>query len=123
MALYGAKPVLIIVPKTLVWQWQEEMKTLLAMPSAVWTGLGWQDENGYFYQAESVRSILKCPRRVGIISQGLVSRRTEAADLLVQKDFECVILDEAHRARRRNPTKDPNKHKADPNYLLQFLIQ
>lgn len=121
MALYGDKPVLIIVPKTLVWQWQDEMKTLLDMPSAVWTGSGWQDENGYFYQADSVRSILKCPRRVGIISQGLVSRRTEAADLLVQKDFECVILDEAHRARRRNPTKDPNKHKADPNYLLQFL--
>lgn len=121
MALYGDKPVLIIVPKTLVWQWQDEMKTLLDMPSAVWTGSGWQDENGYFYQADSVRSILKCPRRVGIISQGLVSRKTEAADLLTQKDFECVILDEAHRARRRNPTKDPNKHKADPNYLLQFL--
>lgn len=121
MALYGDKPVLIIVPKTLVWQWQDEMKTLLDMPSAVWTGAGWQDENGYFYQADSVRSILKCPRRVGIISQGLVSRRTEAADLLTQKDFECVILDEAHRARRRNPTKDPNKHKADSNYLLQFI--
>jgi superfamily II DNA or RNA helicase len=121
MALYGDKPVLIIVPKTLVWQWQDEMKTLLDMPSAVWTGMGWQDENGYFYQADSIRSILKCPRRVGIISQGLVSRRTEAADLLAQKEFECVILDEAHRARRRNPTKDPNKYKAEPNYLLQFL--
>jgi hypothetical protein len=35
---------LIIVPKTLVWQWQDEMKTLLDMPSAVWTGSGWQDE-------------------------------------------------------------------------------
>ncbi|GAB1432265.1 phospholipase D-like domain-containing protein [Spirochaetota bacterium] len=121
MALQGEKPVLIIVPKTLVWQWQEEMKTLLAMPSAVWTGYGWQDENGYFYQADGVRAILKCPRRVGVISQGLVSRRTEAAKLLLQKEFECVILDEAHRARRRNPTKDPNKHKADANYLLQFL--
>jgi len=121
MALYGDKPVLIIVPKTLVWQWQDEMKTLLNMPSAVWTGSGWQDENGYFYQAENTRSILKCPRKVGIISQGLVSRRTEASDLLAQKEFECVILDEAHRARRRNPTKDPNKNKADPNYLLQFL--
>lgn len=121
MALYGEKPVLIIVPKTLVWQWQDEMKTLLDMPSAVWTGSGWQDENDHFYQADSVRSILKCPRRVGIVSQGLVSRRTEAADLLSQKEFECVILDEAHRARRRNPTKDPNKYKADPNYLLQFL--
>ena len=121
MALYGAKPILIIVPKTLVGQWQDEMKTLLDMPSAVWTGNGWLDENRYFYQAESVRSILKCPRRIGIISQGLVSRRSEASDLLVQKEFECVILDEAHRARRRNPTKDPNKHKAEPNYLLQFL--
>lgn len=121
MALYGDKPVLIIVPKTLVWQWQDEMKTLLDMPSAVWTGTGWQDENGYFYQADNARSILKCPRKVGIISQGLVSRRTEAADLLAQKEFECVILDEAHRARRRNPAKDPNKYKADPNYLLQFI--
>lgn len=123
MALYGDKPVLIVVPKTLVWQWQDEMKTLLDMPSAVWTGGGWQDENGYFYQAENSRSILKCPRKVGIISQGLVSRRTEAAELLVQKEYECVILDEAHRARHRNPTKDPNKNKADPNYLLQFLNQ
>lgn len=121
MALYGDKPVLIIVPKTLVWQWQDEMKTLLDMPSAVWTGSGWQDENGYFYQAENTRSILKCPRKVGIISQGLVSRRTEVSELLIQKDYECVILDEAHRARRKNPTKDPNKNKADPNFLLQFF--
>ncbi len=121
MALYGDKPVLIIVPKTLVWQWQDEMKTLLDMPSAVWTGHGWQDDNGYVYVAESVRSILKCPRRIGIISQGLVSRRTDAFELLIQKEFECVILDESHRARRRNPQKDPDKNKAEPNYLLQFL--
>lgn len=121
MALYGDKPILIIVPKTLIFQWQEELHTLLDMPSAVWTGHGWQDETGYFYQAENARSILKCPRRVGIISQGLVSRRTEAYDLLTQRDYECVILDEAHRARRRNPTKDPDKNKADANYLLRFI--
>lgn len=123
MALYGDKPILIIVPKTLLFQWQDEMSTLLDMPSAVWTGRGWQDETGYFYQADSIRSILKCPRRAGIVSQGLVARHTEAFDLLLQKDYECVILDEAHRARRRNPTKDPDTHKADPNYLLQFLNQ
>lgn len=121
MALYGDKPILIIVPKTLVFQWQDELQTLLDMPSAVWTGHGWQDETGYFYQAESARSILKCPRRVGIISQGLVSRRTEAYDLLTQREYECVILDEAHRARRRNPTRDPDKNKADANFLLRFI--
>jgi hypothetical protein len=121
MALYGDKPILIIVPKTLLFQWQDEMRTLLDMPSAVWTGNGWQDENGYFYQADSTRSILKCPRRVGVVSQGLVARRTEAANYLLQKEYECVILDECHRARRRNPGKNPDKHKADQNYLLRFL--
>ncbi len=121
MALYGDEPILIIVPKTLVFQWQDEMKSLLDMPSAVWTGHGWQDETGYFYPESGLRSVLKCPRRVGIISQGLVARKTECAKLLLQEHYECVILDEAHRARRRNPSKDADKHKADPNFLLQFI--
>lgn len=121
MALYGDKPILIIVPKTLVFQWQDEMNSLLDMPSAVWTGHGWQDENGYLYPESGSRSILKCPRRIGIVSQGLVTRRTEGAQLLLQGSYECVILDEAHRARRRNPGKDADKHKADPNFLLQFI--
>jgi len=121
MALYGDKPVLIIVPKTLTYQWQEELKTLLDMPSAIWTGRGWVDENSYEYPADSNRSILKCPRRVGIVSQGLITRKSEAADLLKQLKYECVILDEAHRARRTNATKDPDLHKAQPNNLLAFL--
>ena len=121
MALYGDKPILIIVPKTLVFQWQEEMMSLLEMPSAVWTGKGWQDENGYFYQADNTRAILKCPRRIGIISQGLVARRTEAADLLKQQKYECIIVDECHRARRRNASRDADTNKADANYLLRFL--
>jgi phosphatidylserine/phosphatidylglycerophosphate/cardiolipin synthase-like enzyme len=38
MALYGTRPLLVLAPKTLVWQWQDEMQHLLDMPSAVWTG-------------------------------------------------------------------------------------
>lgn len=121
MALYGDKPILIIVPKTLVFQWQDEMNSLLDMPSAVWNGHGWQDETGYFYRESGQHSILKCPRRVGIVSQGLVARRTEGSQLLLQGAYECVIFDEAHRARRRNANSDADKHKADPNYLLQFM--
>lgn len=121
MALYGNKPVLIIVPKTLLFQWQDEMKTLLDMPSAVWSGNCWIDENGFEYPSDSVRSILKCPRKVGIVSQGLITRKSEAADLLKQMKYECVILDEAHRARRKNLGKDPDKHKAQQNNLLAFL--
>jgi hypothetical protein len=70
IALYDEKPVLIIVPKTLLFQWQDELRTLLNMPSAVWTGRYWIDENGYEYPADSVKAILKCTRKVGIISQG-----------------------------------------------------
>lgn len=121
MALYGDKPILIIVPKTLIYQWQDELKTLLDMPSAVWSGRGWVDENGYEYPADSVRNILKCPRKVGIISQGLITRKSEASEYLKQIKYECVILDEAHRARRKNASKDPDINKAQPNNLLAFL--
>lgn len=121
MALYGDKPILIIVPKTLLFQWQDEIHTMLDMPSAVWTGRCWKDENGFEYVCDSVRGILKCPRRIGIVSQGLITAKSEAAELLKQLKYECVILDEAHRARRRNLSQDANKHRAQPNNLLHFL--
>jgi reverse gyrase len=35
MALYGTRPVLVLAPRTLVWQWQDEMQNLLDLPSAV----------------------------------------------------------------------------------------
>ena len=121
MALYGDKPILIIVPKTLLYQWQDEIHTMLDIPSAVWTGKCWRDENGFDYVCDSVRGILKCPRKIGIVSQGIITAKTEAAELLKQLKYECVILDEAHRARRKNIGKDANTHRAQPNNLLKFL--
>ena len=121
MALYGDKPILIIVPKTLLYQWQDEIHTMLDIPSAVWTGKCWRDENGFDYVCDSVRGILKCPRKIGIISQGIITAKTEEAELLKQLKYECVILDEAHRARRKNIGKDANTNRAQPNNLLKFL--
>jgi len=121
IALYDEKPILIIVPKTLLFQWQEELMSLLKLPSAVWTGKCWVDENDYAYRADNSKSILKCPRRVGIISQGLITRRSESAELLLTLNYSCVILDEAHRARRKSNKEDPDKYKAQPNNLLAFI--
>lgn len=121
IALTGDRPILIIAPKTLLKQWQDEMKMLLDMPSAIWTGRCWIDENGFEYHSEGAKSILKCPRRVGLVSQGLITGKSETAEILKQIKFDCVIIDEAHRARRRNLGKDADKHKAQPNNLLQFL--
>ena len=123
MALYGEKAILIIVPKTLMWQWQEEMNTLLDMPSAVWNGREWVDENGLSYPSEGAKSIKKCPRRVGIISQGLITANSECVQYLLSTEYECVITDEAHRARRKNLGDGKENDKAIPNNLMKFLLQ
>jgi len=123
MALYGDKPVLIIVPKTLLWQWQGEMTNLLDMPSAVWTGRQWVDENGIYYPDFGPQGIRKCPRQVGIISQGLITAKSEAVEYLKVLTYECVIVDEVHRARRRNLGKDKENEKPDPNNLLAFMLE
>ncbi|MDD4803033.1 MAG: helicase-related protein, partial [Syntrophomonas sp.] len=122
MALWGTKPVLIIVPKTLIWQWQDEMRTLLDMPSAAYNGREWVDENGIKYPPSD--DIRKCPRRVGIISQGIiVNGRDEYLEQLLSVQYECVIVDEAHRARRRNLGDDKENLKPEPNNLYDFLLK
>ncbi|NFR87732.1 helicase SNF2 [Clostridium botulinum] len=122
MALYGDKPILIIVPKTLMWQWQEEMNNLLDMPSAVWNGREWIDENGLKYPSDGAKSIKKCPRKVGIISQGLITANSECIEYLLGMNFECVIVDECHRARRKNLGEGKENDKPQPNNLLDFLL-
>jgi hypothetical protein len=123
IALYGTKPVLILAPKTLLWQWQDEMQQLLDMPSAVWTGTQWVDEHGIEYPAVGPEGIKKCPRRVGLVSQGLITSKSEAAEYLKQLKYECIIVDEAHRARRKNLGPQRQGEKPDPNNLLAFLLE
>ena len=62
MALHGEKPILVIAPKTLIWQWQEEIKKLLDLPSAVWDGKAWVDENEVrYFNSSPENAITKCP--------------------------------------------------------------
>lgn len=123
IALTGERPILVICPKTLIWQWQAEMRDLLDMPSAVWDGRRWVDERAIEYPVNGVEAIRKCPRRVGIVSAGLITRRTEVATHLLKLKYDCVILDEAHHARRRNLGPTHDQEKPDPNNLLRFMHQ
>ena len=121
MALVGEKPVLVLAPKPLLRQWQDELDTLLGLPCAIWDGGQWIDELGIAHPATGDEAIRRCPRRVGIVSTGLVTRRAAAAEHLANMHFECVILDEAHRARRRNIRVNQTSGLAKPNNLLAFL--
>jgi superfamily II DNA or RNA helicase len=122
MALQGDRPVLAIVPKTLMWQWQDEIWKLLRLPSAVWNGRNWVDELGIEHPSLSPEdAILKCPRRFGIVSQGLVVHGNKAVMRLLEKQFECVIVDECHRARRRNLGPKKANEPPEPNNLMSYL--
>ncbi len=81
-------------------QWQDELRNLLDLPSAVWTGKAWLDENGIEHPAPGPEGIKKCPRRFGIVSYGLVKSKSEAVEFLKEMRFECIIVDEVHNARR-----------------------
>lgn len=120
MALYGVKPVLIIVPKTLLEQWQNELVDLLGIPSAIWNN-GWIDEGGIYYPL----GITQCPRRFGIISQGIINNGSESCkalqDQLLAGTYECVVCDEAHRARRRDLSLTKMNRQPEMNNLYNFL--
>ncbi len=121
MALAGDGPVLVLAPKPLLQQWQDELDTLLGLPSAIWDGGQWVDEQGVEHPGTGEESVRSCPRRVGIVSTGLITRGGDAVELLANMRFECVILDEAHRARRRNFRMNQPWASAKPNNLLHFL--
>ena len=79
MALSGDGPVLILAPKPLLRQWQDEVDALLGLPTAVWDRGRWVDEDGIEHPGAGAESIRRCPRRVGIVSTGLVTGNAEAA--------------------------------------------
>ncbi len=81
-------PILVLAPKPLLRQWQGELMELLHLPSARWTGKAWVDENELEYPSDGVRSLTKCPRRVGLVSQGLVTRgMPETINQLLSLDY------------------------------------
>jgi hypothetical protein len=123
MALVGEGPVLVLAPKTLTWQWQDELRDLLGMPSAVWTGTQWVDENEIEYPTLGPEGIRKCPRRVGIVPTSRIVFGCPDADLLKTLSFECVVLDEAHHARRQNLGEGRDAEKPDANNLLRYLYE
>ena len=111
-ALLGDGPVLILSPSTLTFQWQVEMKDRLGVPSAVWSSVekAWVSVDGRMLSPrKDLKSIGRCPCRIGIVSTGIIMHQYDAgtkkftreSEVLLNGVYGLVILDEAHRARRR----------------------
>src|SRR5262249_28623131 len=129
MALEDDNPILVLAPKPLLQQWQGELMELLHLPSARWAGSAWIDENDIEHPANGSEALRSCPRRIGLISQGLITRgHPRVAESLLSRRYTCVIVDESHRARRRTLPKiddgaDQVNERADPNKLMNFLLK
>lgn len=124
LSMLDDKPVLILAPATLIWQWQEELEDKLGVPAAVWSTQKkcWLDgERRPLTQKGDPTLVAKCPWRIGIMSTGLIVNGDDAGErgALAKKSFGVVILDEAHKARASRGQN--GRGAAEPNQLLRFL--
>ena len=121
-ALLDDGPVLILCPSTLTFQWQVELKDRLGIPSAVWLSSKkvWQDHHGHIVKTRGAEDIARCPFRIAIVSTGLIFHDSAERQVLLERKFGTVILDEAHKARRRGGL---GEKKDEPNNLLDFMLK
>ncbi len=121
-ALLDDGPVLILCPSTLTMQWQTELTDKLGIPSAVWSSQKkwWLDPKGHIVKTRGAEDITNCPFRIAIVSTGLVFQPTEERENLLKRKYGTIILDEAHKARRRGGL---GAQSNEPNRLLDFMLK
>jgi superfamily II DNA or RNA helicase len=121
-ALLDDGPVLILCPSTLTFQWQVELTDRLGIPSAVWSSTKkvWIDPKGHIIKTRGAEDIARCPYRIAIVSTGLIFHDSDERQHLLERKFGTVVLDEAHKARRRGGL---GEKKQQPNNLLDFMMK
>lgn len=121
-ALLDDGPALILCPSTLTLQWQVELADKLGIPSAVWSSARkvWLDSNGHTIRTNGAADIVRCPCRIAIVSTGLIFHNSDESKYLREYKYGTVVLDEAHRARRRGGL---GVARDEPNNLLAFMLQ
>ncbi len=121
-ALLGDGPVLILCPSTLTLQWQVELADKLGIPSVVWSSTKkvWLDPHGHEIRTRGPEDVANCPAQIAIVSTGLIFHDSDERQHLLKRKFGTVVLDEAHKARRRGGL---GKQKDEPNNLLDFMLR
>jgi hypothetical protein len=111
------KRVLITAPASLTGQWQRELAGKFCLPFALaLTGAGRRHRYLFPTEREVSSPSLYTPDLV-IVSTGLLTRTERRPDLMGAKPYDVVLLDEAHYARRENPTRGT---AVEPRYGTLF---
>jgi hypothetical protein len=93
----------------------QELDRMLSVPTARWVDGKWVTEDGVIWPSAPDR----CPRRIGLFPTSLVTAGSDTAQTLLNRRYACVVLDEAHRARRQRA----RGQEGDPNVLLGFMLE
>jgi len=118
-----AKRILLLVPKAVMRQWQDELYEKFNLNVPIYDGqkLVWKKTHGL--QGPSERKVERDKwhqEPFVIASSHLMRRRDRAKDLLQAENWDLVIADEAHHARRKSPG---SPQEGGPNNLLRLLQQ
>lgn len=108
--------ILILAPSSVQSQWHEELKEKFNLHF-------WSYGGGVFTNPdkEIITPIDNMWNEVDLVlaSSHLARQKNRSQELLQAKDWDLVVVDEAHHARRRNPQRRENT----PNRLLDLLQQ
>ena len=114
-----AKRILIAPPAGLAEQWHREMQSKFFLPFAR-SLPGAAVRHQYIFPFEETRhSAGLYDPDLCIVSTGLLARKERRAELQRAKPFDVVLVDEAHYARRKNPTNGTRSH---PQYGHLYTV-
>jgi superfamily II DNA or RNA helicase len=116
-----AKRVLLLVPKSVMQQWQDELYEKFNLNVPIYDGhkLLWKKTQGFQGPAEKTIARDKWHDEPFVIcSSHLMRRRDRAAQFEQAAAWDLVIVDEAHHARRKSPG---TPQQGGPNNLLRLL--
>ena len=108
---------LLLVPKSVLVQWQEELYEKFALNLPRYDGTTFYDVFGR--EVPGAGGNPWQAHRLVLASSQLAKRRDRQAELLEADQWDLVVIDEAHHARRK---EFGNRERFRPNRLLELLM-
>ncbi|OQB39291.1 MAG: RNA polymerase-associated protein RapA [Candidatus Hydrogenedentes bacterium ADurb.Bin179] len=118
----AAKRILILVPSALMTQWQAELYEKFNLLVPIYTGRSLVWPKHHFCRQPLEKKIPRdkwTEQPLVIASSHLMRRKDRQAELVTAENWDLLVVDEAHHARRRGAGTTQEK---GPNRLLRLLL-
>lgn len=115
-----ARRILVMAPRSVLTQWQLELREKFNLSWPIYDGheLRWPASPGGSKTTRKVTAGVWPNEPIMLVSSHLVRRRARVTQLLEAADWDLVVLDEAHHARRKGAG---GLGEEGPNRLLQLM--